>query len=151
MTDHDEQITDQQTRTTTALTANLAASLSILLGLASDNTYTNLALRGTFFALNVFFNILMWTLFTKALTRASSTTRVSIVNVSTHFFITALLGAVIFHEKLPALWWIGASLLITGNVVIGKREAEEKQSSSTHEREELLVGTESEVTEVSRV
>lgn len=146
-------MTDQQERTTTALTASLAAHLSVSLGLAQDNTYTNLALRGTFFALNVFFNILMWTLFTKALTRASSTTRVSIVNVSTHFFITAMLGAVIFKEKLPPLWWIGASLLITGNVVIGKREVEEteKSSSSTQETETLLMNPDSEVSEVARV
>lgn len=69
----------------------------------------------------------MWALFTAALTRGSSTTRVSIVNVSSNFFITAILGAIIFGEKLPLGWWCGAGLLAAGNVVIGRREEAEKQ------------------------
>jgi len=68
----------------------------------------------------------MWALFTAALTRSSSTTRVSIVNVSANFFITAVLGAMIFGEKLPLAWWLGAGLLAAGNVVIGRREEAEK-------------------------
>lgn len=64
----------------------------------------------------------MWALFTAALTRSSSTTRTSIVNVSSNFFITAILGAMIFGEKLPLGWWAGAGLLAAGNVVIGRRE-----------------------------
>lgn len=53
-------------------------------------------------------------------------TRVSIINVSSNFMVTALLGLVIFGEKLPALWWAGAGLLAAGNVVIGRREEGEK-------------------------
>ncbi|KAK5103667.1 hypothetical protein LTS08_003085 [Lithohypha guttulata] len=112
--------------TTTALTSTFASSIASLFGLAEDNTYVNLALRGTFFGLNIVFNIAMWALFTAALTRSSSTTRVSIVNVSSNFFITAILGAIIFSEKLPLLWWVGAALLAAGNVVIGRREEGEK-------------------------
>ncbi len=67
----------------------------------------------------------MWALFTSALTRASSTTRVSIVNTSSNFLLTALLGLIIFAEKLPGLWWLGAALLVAGNVVIGARKEEE--------------------------
>ncbi|KAL8854395.1 MAG: hypothetical protein Q9221_000882 [Calogaya cf. arnoldii] len=66
----------------------------------------------------------MWALFTSALTRASSTTRVSIINTSSNFLITALLGLMIFSEKLPPLWWVGAAGLVVGNVVIGRREEE---------------------------
>lgn len=97
-----------------------------MLGLNENNNYVNLALRGTFFGLNIVFNIAMWALFTAALTRSSSTTRVSIVNVSSNFFITAVLGALIFGEKLPLGWWLGAGLLAAGNVVIGRREEAEK-------------------------
>ena len=99
--------------------------------MAEDNTYVNLALRGTFFGLNIVFNIAMWALFTAALTRGSSTTRVSIVNVSSNFFITAILGAIIFGEKLPLGWWCGAGLLAAGNVVIGRREEAEKPGGTT--------------------
>ena len=71
--------------------------------------------------MNLAFNALMWALFTAALTRGDSTTRVSVVNVSSNFMVTAVLGWVIFGEKLPPLWWAGAALLAVGNVVIGRR------------------------------
>jgi hypothetical protein len=64
----------------------------------------------------------MWTLFTTALARGSSTTQVSIMNTSANFVITALLGLAIFGEALPPLWWLGASLLVAGNVIIGRKD-----------------------------
>lgn len=64
----------------------------------------------------------MWTLFTKALARGTSTTQVSIINTSTNFMVTALLGAVIFSEALPPLWWAGAALLVVGNVIVGRKD-----------------------------
>jgi hypothetical protein len=64
----------------------------------------------------------MWTLFTKALARGTSTTQVSIINTSANFMITAVLGFFIFSESLPPLWWLGAALLVVGNVIIGRRE-----------------------------
>lgn len=66
----------------------------------------------------------MWALFTSALTRSPSTTRVSIVNTSANFVLTAVLGFLIFAESLPPLWWLGASLLVVGNVIIGRRDRE---------------------------
>ncbi|KAL8965073.1 MAG: hypothetical protein Q9183_004046 [Haloplaca sp. 2 TL-2023] len=72
----------------------------------------------------------MWALFTSALTRASSTTRVSIINTSSNFLITAILGLIIFSEKLPALWWVGAMGLVVGNVVIGRRSEEEADAGT---------------------
>ena len=79
----------------------------------------------TLFALNLLFNFIMWSLFTSALTRSPSTTRVSIVNTSANFVLTAVLGLLIFAESLPPLWWLGAALLVVGNVVIGRRDQEE--------------------------
>lgn len=67
----------------------------------------------------------MWTLFTKALARGTSTTQVSIINTSANFMITAVLGFMIFSESLPPLWWLGAALLVAGNVIIGRREEAE--------------------------
>ncbi len=111
--------------TTTSLTTTWSHTLSTFLSLPADNRAVNYALRAAFFALNLLFNLAMWALFTAALTRASSTTRVSIVNVSANFMVTALLGWAVFAESLPALWWLGAALLAAGNVVIGRREEEE--------------------------
>lgn len=141
------------------MTSTFASSIAALLGLAEDNTYVNVALRGTFFGLNILFNIAMWALFTAALTRSSSTTRVSIVNVSSNFFITAMLGAMIFGEKLPLGWWFGAGLLAAGNIVIGRREEAEKPGGTTgldetygeaQETENLLGDEEEDLMELRR-
>ena len=104
-------------------------------------------IRAAFFGLNLLFNLAMWTLFTAALTRASSTTRVSIVNVSANFFTTAFLGLLIFGERLPPMWWAGAGLLAAGNVVIGRREEGEKPGGTIglerdDEQAETLLGQE---------
>lgn len=72
--------------------------------------------------MNLIFNGVMWGLFTRALTLSSSTVRVSIINTSANFVLTALLGAGVFGEDLPTLWWIGAGMLVAGSVVIGSRE-----------------------------
>ncbi|KAM4064661.1 pyridoxamine phosphate oxidase [Hirsutella rhossiliensis] len=109
--------------TTTSLTSTLARSLAALFGLSSPsaNNAVELTVRGIFFALNLTFNGIMWTLFTTALAKGTSTTQVSIMNTSTNFVLTALLGLVIFSEALPPLWWAGAALLVAGNVVIGSK------------------------------
>ena len=90
-----------------------------------------------FFGLNLIFNGIMWALFTKALARGTSTTQVSILNTSSNFMITAILGWMIFSESLPPLWFVGAALLVAGNVIIGRRdEGEEKQKGVEQERAE---------------
>ncbi|CAM1511208.1 Fc.00g087210.m01.CDS01 [Cosmosporella sp. VM-42] len=76
----------------------------------------------TFFALNLTFNGIMWTLFTTALARGTSTTQVSIMNTSTNFMLTALLGFFIFSEALPPMWWGGAAFLVVGNVIVGRKD-----------------------------
>jgi hypothetical protein len=85
----------------------------------------------------------MWTLFTKALARGTSTTQVSILNTSSNFMITALLGLIIFSESLPPLWFLGAALLVAGNVIIGRRDEGEDadKSAAAQNDEELLVGS----------
>lgn len=59
----------------------------------------------------------------------------------------------IFGEKLPFAWWLGAGLLAAGNVVIGKREEAEKPGGTigldetrheAQEAENLLSGDEDE-------
>jgi hypothetical protein len=73
----------------------------------------------------------MWTLFTTALARGTSTTQVSILNTSSNFLLTAVLGFVIFSEALPPLWWAGAALLVAGNVIAGRGKDEVADSGSS--------------------
>ena len=130
--------------TTTTLTSSWSAGLAALFGLSPENNIINFLLRAFFFGMNLLFNLAMWTLFTAALTRADSTTRVSIVNVSSNFMVTALLGWAVFGEELKGLWWVGAACLAVGNVIIGRREEAQKPGGSTgldetqHEAEGLL-------------
>lgn len=79
----------------------------------------------------------MWGLFTRALTLASSTVRVSIINTSANFIVTAVLSFLIFNESLPGLWWLGAALLVAGSVIIGK-ETDKKSVAAPARGEPLL-------------
>ncbi|KAJ4270488.1 hypothetical protein NW762_002175 [Fusarium torreyae] len=108
--------------TTTHLTTNLSNSIASLLGLSSHEDIVEYIVRGIFFVLNLTFNGVMWALFTQALARGTSTTQVSILNTSTNFMVTAVLGALIFSEALPPLWWAGAALLVVGNVIVGRKD-----------------------------
>jgi hypothetical protein len=81
----------------------------------------------------------MWGLFTRALTLGSSTVRVSIINTSANFMVTAVLGALIFSEKLPGVWWLGAAMLVAGSVIIGMRDETEKTGVVTSTGEAPLL------------
>ncbi|KAI4129489.1 MAG: hypothetical protein LQ338_002206 [Usnochroma carphineum] len=123
--------------TTTHLTTSWSHAISTTLHLSPSNKIIEFLIRGFFFTLNLAFNALMWALFTSALTRASSTTRVSIVNTSANFLLTALLGLAVFSEKLPGMWWVGAGLLVVGNVVIGAKREEDGQGKGKGDGEVL--------------
>ncbi|KJX95632.1 hypothetical protein TI39_contig4100g00002 [Zymoseptoria brevis] len=108
--------------TTTQLTTTWATGISHLFGLKEASVVVEGLVRGFFFLMNLAFNAVMWGLFTRALTLATSTVRVSVINTSANFMLTAVLGTMIFREELPGLWWLGAALLVTGSVIIGRRE-----------------------------
>jgi hypothetical protein len=50
--------------------------------------------------------------------------------------ITAVLGFLIFSESLPPLWFLGAAMLVAGNVIIGRREEGETKEGDEHDRAE---------------
>ncbi|KAF2971230.1 hypothetical protein GQX73_g2374 [Xylaria multiplex] len=122
--------------TTNDLTAHIARGISGIFGLDGSNRILEIVVRGIFFGLNLFFNGVMWTLFTQALAKGNSTTQVSIMNTSTNFMITALLGFAIFSEALPPLWWVGATLLVAGNVIIGRKDEGDADANVSAERNE---------------
>ncbi|KAK1237812.1 hypothetical protein MKX07_003648 [Trichoderma sp. CBMAI-0711] len=101
--------------TTTELTSKLSTTIAESLALQSHSSII-------FFILNLTFNGIMWSLFTTALARGKSATQVSIMNTSTNFLVTAFTGLVIFSEALPPMWWAGASLLVAGSVIAGRKD-----------------------------
>ncbi|KAK7742487.1 hypothetical protein SLS63_000051 [Diaporthe eres] len=108
--------------TTGDATVSFAQGIAGFFHLDSAEGFVEYIVRAVFFGLNLLFNGVMWALFTKALARGNSTTQVSIMNTSSNFFITAMLGLVIFSEDLPPLWWVGAAFLVAGNVIIGSKD-----------------------------
>lgn len=64
----------------------------------------------------------MWALFTRALTAAPSTTKVSITNTSANFLVTAILGMIVFSERVGGLWWLGAAMMGAGCILVGMRD-----------------------------
>ncbi|KAJ6780827.1 hypothetical protein PWT90_00514 [Aphanocladium album] len=127
--------------TTTELTTSLSNAISNLVGLSDHENVVEYIVRAMFFVLNLVFNGVMWSLFTTALARGTSATQVSIMNTSTNFIVTALLGIAVFSEKLPPLWWAGASLLVVGNVITGRKNDGDESASAetTVEAEPLIV------------
>ncbi|KAI0466814.1 hypothetical protein F4859DRAFT_285320 [Xylaria cf. heliscus] len=122
--------------TTNDLTAHIARGISGVLRLEGSDRVLEIIVRCIFFGLNLLFNGVMWTLFTQALAKGNSTTQVSIMNTSTNFMITALLGFAIFSEALPPLWWVGATLLVAGNVIIGRKDEGSADDSDGRESED---------------
>ncbi|CZS88631.1 uncharacterized protein RAG0_00313 [Rhynchosporium agropyri] len=121
--------------TTTELTTTFSKSIANTISLGSVEGGVEVVVRATFFALNLIFNGIMWTLFTKALARGTSTTQVSILNTSANFMFTAVMGWLIFSESLPPLWFLGAALLVAGNVIIGRRDEGERNDADVQGRE----------------
>ncbi|PGH05585.1 hypothetical protein AJ79_06752 [Helicocarpus griseus UAMH5409] len=111
--------------TTTHLTTTLSHSLSALLSLPpSSQIIAEYVVRALFFTLNILSNGVMWALFTRALTASASSTKVAITNTTANFLLTALLGMMVFGERVDWLWWIGAVGMAGGCVVVGMREGE---------------------------
>ncbi|KAM3519305.1 hypothetical protein NHJ13051_007596 [Beauveria bassiana] len=149
--------------TTTELTTSLSNFISNLVGLSEYKSIVEYVIRAVsinnprrgkpklttetlfgeqmFFVLNLVFNGVMWSLFTTALARGTSATQVSIMNTSSNFIVTAMLGIAVFSEKLPPLWWVGAALLVVGNVITGRKNDGDEvvDADATVEAEPLIV------------
>ncbi|PTB42812.1 hypothetical protein M441DRAFT_66581 [Trichoderma asperellum CBS 433.97] len=108
--------------TTTQLTTSISNGIAHGLGIAAHEKIVEVVVRAIFFILNLTFNGIMWSLFTTALARGKSATQVSIMNTSTNFLVTAFTGLLIFSESLPPMWWAGASLLVAGSVIAGRKD-----------------------------
>ncbi|KAJ5653786.1 Pyridoxamine 5'-phosphate oxidase [Penicillium lividum] len=107
--------------TTDDHTTSFAHSLANLFGLESS-PFLELLVRGACLGLNVLCNIIMWALFTRALTAGPSTVKVSITNTSANFLATALFGMIVFRESVGGLWWLGAAMMGAGCILVGMRE-----------------------------
>ncbi|KAI8374002.1 hypothetical protein EDC96DRAFT_572316 [Choanephora cucurbitarum] len=88
-------------------------------------------IRGICFGLIFACNSIMWTTFTKALNRSPSSVQVSIVNGAVNFSTSAILGYVVFQEPLALRWWIGASFILAGTILLS--QSQQKHSKQKDE------------------
>ncbi|KAI9144352.1 hypothetical protein BKA69DRAFT_1164595 [Paraphysoderma sedebokerense] len=66
-------------------------------------------------------NVLMWASFTKALALSKSSIHVTVVNTISNLLLTAILGDVIFGEKLTRQFWVGATLILAGTILMNRK------------------------------
>ncbi|KAG2188136.1 hypothetical protein INT44_000887 [Umbelopsis vinacea] len=93
-------------------------------------SYILLLVRLICFLLIFACNSLMWTIFTKALNRAPSSTSVSVVNSAANFGVSALAGYAVFGEPLAYSWWLGAALIITGTLLLTRSQTNGSMNKS---------------------
>ncbi|ORZ22988.1 hypothetical protein BCR42DRAFT_403736 [Absidia repens] len=90
--------------------------------LPADTHIVLLIIRSICFALIFGCNSLMWTLFTKALHDAPSSIQVTIVNGAMNLTTSAILGYLVFQEPLILRWWIGASFMLAGTILVSQSQ-----------------------------
>eukprot|EP00033_Pygsuia_biforma_P005542 GCRY01006120.1.p1 GENE.GCRY01006120.1~~GCRY01006120.1.p1 ORF type:complete len:153 (-),score=22.95 GCRY01006120.1:52-510(-) len=79
-------------------------------------------------------NVMMWAFFTLALNALSSSMVATALNLASNFLFTAVLGRIIFNEILSVLWFVGASLIATGVLLLTFLE-EQKNATSKKKKE----------------
>uniref|UniRef100_A0A0B6Y8D3 EamA domain-containing protein n=1 Tax=Arion vulgaris TaxID=1028688 RepID=A0A0B6Y8D3_9EUPU len=79
----------------------------------------------------IFFNALMWLLFTKSMHMCTSTLEATACTTSSNFFFTAVFGKVLFREQLGILWCIGSLLMVLGLAVLHRSSSVEKSLSQS--------------------
>ncbi|KAJ9074022.1 hypothetical protein DSO57_1010325 [Entomophthora muscae] len=67
-------------------------------------------------------NGLMWTNYTRALDSSVNSIRVVVLNNAVNMLMTAFFGYFLFDEAFSLLWWLGASFVVAGTVVISRAD-----------------------------
>jgi hypothetical protein len=64
----------------------------------------------------------MWLLFTRALATAGSALQVQVLNAGANLGTTALLGALLWGERVTPLWAVGALMVAAGTTLMSLAE-----------------------------
>jgi drug/metabolite transporter (DMT)-like permease len=72
-------------------------------------------------------NGLMWVLFTRALASAPSSLEPTAINTAVNLAASGILGALVFGETLGGGWWVGASLVAVGIVLVQSQSQPQPQ------------------------
>ena len=69
------------------------------------------------FLLTLLLNSVMWTMFVESMQSLGSS-EAMVINIGTNILISAFCGWLFFAEKLTFVWWIGATMIVSGNAVL---------------------------------
>ncbi|KAL2914939.1 hypothetical protein HK105_205482 [Polyrhizophydium stewartii] len=67
-------------------------------------------------------NAAMWKTFTSALSRADASIHVTVINSAANMIVTGLCGLAVFGEPVRLQWWVGATLVVVGSILMGRSE-----------------------------
>ncbi|OQR68699.1 hypothetical protein BIW11_12740 [Tropilaelaps mercedesae] len=92
--------------------------------------------RGALLVSTVLCNMLMWTIYTKALRLSTATLEVTVVNLAANFFSSAIFGQTFFSESLTPLWFIGSVFIVLGLGLMhmGNLRSEERRKTLKERR-----------------
>jgi len=79
----------------------------------------------------IYFNASMLSTFAKALATSDSTVTATGTNFAFNFFFSGISGLVVFNEPVVNRWWLGASLMLLGVLLIN-RDASKRQDEQQH-------------------
>src|SRR5687768_6911199 len=91
----------------------LAAIVSLIGKFTFSSSFPPLA-QVSLVLVMIFINMLMWTIFSKALDSSRSSVEVSVVNTASNFISSAFFGWVFFNERviLKPSWLMGFGLIL---------------------------------------
>ncbi|XP_078483331.1 transmembrane protein 42-like [Ciona intestinalis] len=86
----------------------------------------SLILRAVFVLLTLALNGVMWSLFIESM-QTLATSEAVVLNTGSNILTSALIGKLLFGDKLSVIWWVGATLIVTGMAVLQSKQSKEHQ------------------------
>jgi drug/metabolite transporter (DMT)-like permease len=75
-------------------------------------------------------NGVMWSLFVRAMA-GSTSVRASVINNASNYFLSGTAGWLLFGELLPPMWWLGASFICVGLVLVLSDQPSKEESEKS--------------------
>ncbi|PRP87635.1 hypothetical protein PROFUN_04662 [Planoprotostelium fungivorum] len=96
---------------------------------SSDEEQIVFVIRAACFGLMLLTNALMLNFFTKAMD-LTTTANATVISSSMNYFFTAIFGIVVFQEKLPWMWYIGAACILAGVSLVSKQSQKNEKTKT---------------------
>ncbi|KAF2889877.1 hypothetical protein ILUMI_16296 [Ignelater luminosus] len=108
-----------------ALSGACAATASLFGKLSGLPTLQGplIVLRVVFFILMIICNGGVWTLYVKALQATDSSLSATVLSAASNYFLSALIGFLVFGEVTSLIWWSGMMFVLVGLMLIANDQS----------------------------